>query len=98
MAIVKGNAEIRADNGSVVGRGVAYLHLPRGRERAQTAGGTVSCSAWNPGAGEPSVIAIENGPTVTITVSKEAVSECSRNRILRYTTEWQPDASTRRTE
>lgn len=95
MAIVKGNAEIRAADGSIVGRGMAYLHLPRGHGRAQTAGGTVSCTDWHPGSGQPEIIAIENGPTLSITVSKEAVSQCSQNHILRYTTEWNPDASTR---
>jgi hypothetical protein len=90
---VKGNAEIRSAGGSIVGRGMTYLHLPRGHGRAQTAGGTVSCTDWDPGAGEPAIIAIENGPTLAIAVSKEAVSQCSQNHILRYTTEWSPDAS-----
>lgn len=93
LAIVKGNAEIRSADGSLVGRGMTYLHLPRGQERAQTAGGTVSCTDWNPNAGPPRIIAIENGPTLSITVSKEAISQCSQNHILRYTTEWNPDAS-----
>jgi hypothetical protein len=93
VAIVKGNAEIRGANGSIVGRGTTYLHLPRGRGRAQTAGGTVSCTEWNPNAGEPRIIALENGPTLSISVSKDAVSQCSRNHILRFTTEWNPDPS-----
>jgi hypothetical protein len=90
---VKGNAEIRSANGAIIGRGMAYVHLPRGQGRAQTAGGTVSCTDWNPSVGEPAIIAIENGPTLPITVSKDAVSQCSRNRILRYTAQWNPDAS-----
>jgi len=96
MAIIKGNAEIRSATGSVVGQGMMYLHLPRGREQAQSAGGTVSCTAWNPDAGEPRLIAIDDGPTLTIEVSKEAVSQCSQNHILRYTTEWDPDQSPQR--
>ena len=96
MAIIKGNAEIRSATGSLVGQGMTYLHLPRGREQSQSASGTVSCTAWNPDAGEPRVIAINDGPTLTIEVSKEAVSQCSQNHILRYTTEWAPDQSPQR--
>jgi len=90
VAILKGNVEILAADGSVVGRGMTYLHLPRGQERAQHAGGTVSCTEWNASGGEPTHVAMPDGRIFSISVSAEAVSECSRNHILRYTTEWEP--------
>lgn len=90
---MKGNAEIRSSDGRVVARGIAYLHLPRGVGVRQSAGGTVSCRMWDQTAGEPAVLAVEHGPEVRIRVSKEAVSECSRNHILRYTADWEPTAT-----
>ncbi|MFN0073896.1 MAG: hypothetical protein ACKVVP_20645 [Chloroflexota bacterium] len=91
MAIIKGIAELRSAGGELVGSGMAYLHLPKGKGVAQAVGGTVSCTTWHPDAGAPTSLMIERGPTLTISVSKEAVSQCSQNHILRYTATWVPD-------
>ncbi len=88
MAIVRSNAEVQAGDGATMGRGIAYIHLPRGHGRAQDASGTVSLREWNAAAGEPAVLLLEDGQTLAIRVSRDALSECSRNRVLRFSADW----------
>lgn len=89
MAVFKGVVEVVAADGAVIGTGMAYLHLPRGLERAQAANGTVSLRAWAPSEREPRTLRfVREGREVTIAVTREALSECSRNRILRVSAEW----------
>lgn len=90
MAIVKSGAHVRARGGALLGAGTAYIHLPRGMDRAQRASGTVSLREWDPAAGEPVVLELEDGRRVMVTVSRDALTDCSRNRILRFTAEWPP--------
>jgi len=88
VAIVKGSAEILSATGTCIGRGIAYVHLPRGKDLLQTATGTVSCTEWHEGAEPPEMVQIEGYEPLTVSVSREAISECSRNHILRFSTSW----------
>jgi hypothetical protein len=90
VAIVKYAAQVRTRNGDTLGDGVAYIHLPRGVDRAQSASGTVSLREWNPSAGEPAELELADGRRMSVTVSRDALTDCSRNRILRFTAEWPP--------
>ncbi|MCC7104345.1 MAG: hypothetical protein IT307_04315 [Chloroflexi bacterium] len=89
MAIVRGEADVLTADGTVIGSGMAYLHLPRGRERAQTGTGTVSLRDWSPLAGSPEVLRVASCPApLRIAVERDELSDCSRNRILRLAVEW----------
>jgi hypothetical protein len=72
---------------------MAYLHLPRGVEREQESSGTVSLQSWEPVEEPPTVLRLKDGRRLTIQVSRDALSDCSRNRILRFTTRWPPVGS-----
>jgi hypothetical protein len=69
---------------------MAYLHLPRGDEAEQDATGTVSLRTWQ-AEGEPTELRLADGRRLSITVTRDALSECSRNRILRFSAHWPPD-------
>jgi hypothetical protein len=89
VAIVKGEADVLTADGTVLGSGMAYLHLPRGRERAQTGTGTVTLRDWSAEAGSPEVLRVADFPQpLRIAVERDALSDCSRNRILRLAVEW----------
>lgn len=88
MAIVKSPAKILSGDGTSVGLGMAYIHLPRGKDREQVATGTISCTEWHESAGLPETIQLEGYAPLTVSVSREAISECSRNHILRFSTSW----------
>ena len=93
MAVVKSEASVISATGQELGRGTAYIHLPKGRERAQLATGTISLRSWNPGTETPTMLNLDSGPALPIEVQLEALSECSRNHILRYRAEWSPGES-----
>jgi hypothetical protein len=67
---------------------MAYIHLPRGPERAQSVSGTVSLRTWDSASGDPAELELDDGLRVAINVSRESLSDCSRNRILRFTANW----------
>jgi hypothetical protein len=87
VAVFKSEAVVAAADGAALGSGMAYLHLPRGLEREQAAGGTVSLRSWSAG-GEPTALELADGRRLAIEVSRDAVSECSRSRILRFKLQW----------
>lgn len=84
----KSEALITAADGVPLGTGMAYLHLPRGLEREQEAGGTVSLRSWTAAAAEPALLQLADGRHLPINVSRDALSDCSRNRVLRFTLHW----------
>lgn len=91
MAIFRSRAEVLDAAGHQLGAGTAYVHLPRGLERAQTGTGTVSLVAWQEGGEPPSRLRFPDGRELIITVSRDALSDCSRHRILRFEAAWPPE-------
>ncbi len=92
MAVFKSRAEVRDPAERAIGEGMAYVHLPRGREVAQEASGTISLRRWEPGADLPRHLALEDGRSLRISVAREVLSDCSRNHILRFRAAWPPHA------
>jgi hypothetical protein len=90
MAILKSSARIYDATGHAIGEGVAYVHLPHGRDTPQAAGGTISLRRWEPDGDDPAYIVLEDGRRLDIAVTQSALSDCSRNHILRFATSWPP--------
>ena len=90
MAVVRVEARVVDERGGEIGAGMAAIHLPLGRSRAQQASGTVSLRQWNPAGGDPVALCWGEGESISIQVSRDAISDCSRNRILRFSASWQP--------
>jgi hypothetical protein len=88
MAVLRSAAELLGRSGQVIGRGTLALHLPCGREQAQQASGTLSLVYWAPSGELPAIVRLPDGTQLPLEVSRDAVSECSRNRILRLSTRW----------
>jgi len=91
MAVFKSAVRVRGAGERSIGEGMAYIHLPRGPERAQEATGTVSLRRWEPGADAPTHLTLEDGRRLPIAVAGSTLSDCSRNHILRFTAAWPPD-------
>ena len=88
MAVFKSPVEVRDPSERSVGEGMAYVHLPRGRGVPQDATGTVSLRRWEPGADVPSHLVLADARRLAISVSREVLSDCSRNHILRFRVAW----------
>lgn len=88
MAVFKSQAAVLSEAGQELAEGVAYLHLPRGLERAQEAGGTISLKTWASNGDTPTALLLADGRRLVISVSRDALSECSRNRVLRFQAKW----------
>lgn len=88
MAVFKSPVEVRDPSERSIGVGMAYIHLPRGAGARQDATGTVSLRRWEPRLEPPSHLALEDGRRLSISVSSDVISECSRNHILRFHTVW----------
>ncbi|MGE3268142.1 MAG: hypothetical protein AB7P40_05300 [Chloroflexota bacterium] len=90
MAVYKSAVQVRDASGRIVGAGMAYLHLRLGHDAEQRVTGTVSLREWAPASEPPAALALEDGRFLTIEVSREVLSECSSNHILRYQASWPP--------
>jgi hypothetical protein len=90
VAIFKSQAAVLDQGGAVLGQGQAYLHLRLGLQRAQAASGTISLQSWEPVERAAATLRLADGRLLPLEVSREALSDCSRNRILRFTTTWPP--------
>ena len=88
MAILKSDAELLGEQGQRLGDGMIYVHLPRGLEREQDGSGTMSLKAWTPTEDPPAALQLPDGRRLAITVSRDALSDCSRNRVLRFQVRW----------
>ena len=91
MAVFKSAVVVFDRNERSLGEGMAYIHLPRGHDAPQDATGTVTLRRWEPGDGTPTQLGLEDGRRLGISVSREVLSECSRNHILRFQATWPPD-------
>jgi hypothetical protein len=47
---------------------------------------------WEPEGTAPAWLALDDGRALAIAVSREVLSECSRNHILRFQAAWPPAA------
>jgi hypothetical protein len=88
MPVFKSQAAVLNEAGQELAEGMAYLHLPRGLEQAQEASGTISLKAWSSNGDQPAALRLADGRRLAISVSRDALSECSRNRVLRFTAAW----------
>ena len=92
MAVFKSSVKVHDTGGRPIGAGMAYLHLRLPADAEQRATGTVSLKRWDPAGEPPAWLALEDGRALAIEVSREALSECSQNHILRYQASWPPAA------
>jgi hypothetical protein len=90
MAVFKSSVEVHDAGDRAIGAGMAYLHLRLPADAEQRATGTVSLKRWAPEGEAPAWLALADGRALPIEVSREVLSECSRNHILRYEASWPP--------
>ena len=90
MAVFKSTVEVHDTGNRPIGAGMTYLHLRLPADAQQRATGTVSLKRWEPAGEPPAWLALEDGRTLPIEVSREVLSDCSRNHILRYQANWPP--------
>jgi hypothetical protein len=93
MAVFKSSADVHdADNRSI-GSGMAYVHLRLAADAEQRATGTISLRRWEPAEALPTWLQLDDGRHLSIEVSRQVVSECSHNHILRFFAQWPPAAA-----
>ena len=90
MAVFKSSVDVHDAADRSIGVGMAYLHLRLGHDAEQRATGTVSLKRWEPVGEAPSWLALEDGRALAIEVSRDVLSECSGNHILRFQASWPP--------
>ena len=90
LPVFKSEAQLLSRTGQEVGEGMAYVHLPRGLQTEQEGSGTVSLKSWAASDELPDSLLLPDGRRLRIRVSRDALSECSRNRILRFQARWPP--------
>jgi len=93
MAVFKSAVHVHDAQDRPIGDGMAYLHLRLGQDADQRATGTVSLKQWTPAGEPPVMLALADGRRLPIEVSREVLSECSSNHILRFQASWPPAAS-----
>src|SRR5688500_2170144 len=92
MAVFKSLVEVHDAGDRSIGDGMTYVHLRLPADAPQRATGTVSLKRWEPAGEPPARLTLEDGRILAIEVSREVLSECSQNHILRYQATWPPAA------
>jgi hypothetical protein len=90
MAVFKSSVDVHDAEHRSIGTGMAYVHLRLSADAEQRATGTVSLRRWEPADEAPTSLQLDDGRHLTIEVSREVLSECSRNHILRFLAQWPP--------
>jgi hypothetical protein len=90
MAVFKSSVDVHDAEHRSIGTGMAYVHLRMAADTEQRATGTVSLRRWEPADEAPTSLHLADGRQLTIEVSREVLSECSRNHILRFQAHWPP--------
>jgi hypothetical protein len=90
MAVFKSSVEVHDAGDRSIGAGMTYVHLRLPADAEQRATGTVSLKRWAPEGESPTWLALADGRALPIEVSREVLSECSRNHILRFQASWPP--------
>ena len=93
MAVFKSSGELLSAEGRRLGSGQVYLHLPRGLTVPQEGSGTVSLRSWTDSGEAPASLRLAEGGLLALTISRDAISECSQRRVLRFSTRWPGQAS-----
>jgi hypothetical protein len=93
MAVFKSAVQVQDADARPIGAGMTYVHLRLGTDTQQQATGTVSLREWTPGDAPPTALVLADGRRLPIQVSRNVLSECSSNHILRYEASWPPAAS-----
>ena len=92
MAVFKSSVDVHDAGDRSIGSGMAYVHLRLAADAAQRVTGTVSLKRWEPAGEAPAWLALADGRALAIEVSREVLSECSRNHILRFQAHWPPSS------
>ncbi|MFN8522176.1 MAG: hypothetical protein U0821_03630 [Chloroflexota bacterium] len=90
MSVFKSVGALVTDGGHVLGQGRVYVHVRLPNDLPHTVTGTMSLTAWDPGDSLPVAVVMEDGGRLDITVTQEGLSDCSRNRVLRFLGAWPP--------
>ena len=90
MAVFKSSVDVHDAGHRSIGTGMAYVHLRLPSDAEQRATGTVSLRRWEPADEAPATLRLADGRQLAIEVSREMLSECSRNHILRFQAHWPP--------
>ena len=93
VAVFKSAVQVQDAEARLIGAGMTYLHLRLGTDTEQQATGTVSLKAWTPADAPPVALILADGRFLPIQVSRNVLSECSSNHILRYEASWPPAPS-----
>ena len=93
MAVFKSSVVVRDGRGETIGEGMTYVHLRAPATELQDVTGTVSLQWWAPVGDPPAEVALADGRRLPIVVSRDVLSDCSRNHILRFQAAWPPDES-----
>lgn len=96
MAVFKSGVAVRDVGDHPIGAGVAYVHLRLPADAEQQVTGTVSLREWEPVGEAPARLQFADGRLLAIAVSKEVLSDCSRNHILRFQAQWPPASAASR--
>ena len=93
MAVFKSSVDVHDAEHRSIGTGMAYVHLRLAADAEQRATGTVSLRRWEPAEDAPVSLQLADGRRLPIEVSREVLSECSRNHILRFRAHWPPSGT-----
>jgi hypothetical protein len=89
VAVFKAAGRLIDAHGTLIGEGRAYVHLRQPSEHAQRAQGTLSLDWWNDtDATEGVRLDLSDGPSLSLQVESDKLSECVAGRILRYSANW----------
>jgi hypothetical protein len=91
MAVFKSSVEVHDASDRAIGAGMTYVHLRLSADQPQMTSGTISLKHWEPQDELPTSLRLADGRRLSIEVSRQVVSECSRNHILRYQAVWPPE-------
>jgi hypothetical protein len=93
MAVFKSAVDVQDAADRSIGAGMTYIHLRLTATAEQQATGTVSLRRWEPEGSPPARLKLEDGRHLAIEVSRDVLSECSQNHILRFQASWPPTDS-----
>jgi hypothetical protein len=93
MAVFRSSVDVHDAEHRSIGTGMAYVHLRLAPDAEQRATGTVSLCRWEPTDEAPASLRLADGRRLSIEVSREVLSECSRNHILRFQAHWPPSST-----
>jgi hypothetical protein len=95
MSVHKDLGRLVSDDGALIGKGRAYLHLRLSETERQQVQGTLSLDWWDADwTGQRARLELASGPTLTLHLESDKFSACINGRVLRYQAEWPGLSST----